>query len=39
MEGFASASASFLHMGYYPIKLNADAQKQSTIIFPWKIKM
>jgi hypothetical protein len=33
MEGFASALD--LNMGYYHIKLDADAQKLCTIVFPW----
>jgi hypothetical protein len=35
MEGFAFASALDLNMGYYHIKLDADAQKLCTIVFPW----
>jgi hypothetical protein len=35
MEGFAFASALDLNMGYYHIKLDADAQKLYTIVFPW----
>jgi hypothetical protein len=35
MEGFIFASALDLNMGYYHIKLNADAQKLCTILFPW----
>jgi hypothetical protein len=35
MEGFAFASALDLNMGYYHIKLDADAQKLFTIVFPW----
>jgi dihydroorotate dehydrogenase len=35
MEGFTFASASDLNMGYYHIKLDADAQKLCTIVFPW----
>jgi dihydroorotate dehydrogenase len=35
MEGFTFASALDLNMGYYHIKLDADAQKLCTIIFPW----
>jgi hypothetical protein len=35
MEGFTFASALDLNMGYYHIKLDADAQKLSTIVFPW----
>jgi hypothetical protein len=37
MEGFAFASALDLNMGYYHIKLDADAQKLCTILFPWFI--
>jgi hypothetical protein len=39
MEGFTFASALYLNMGYYNIKLDADAQKLCTIVFPWKWKM
>ena len=35
MEGFTYATALDLNMGYYHIKLDADAQKLCTIIFPW----
>jgi hypothetical protein len=35
MEGFTFASALDLNMGYYHIKLDADAQKVCTIVFPW----
>jgi dihydroorotate dehydrogenase len=39
MEGFTSASALDLNMGYYHIKIDhdadADAQKLCTIVFPW----
>jgi hypothetical protein len=34
MEGFTFASALDLNMGYYHIKLDADAQKLCTIVFP-----
>jgi hypothetical protein len=34
MEGFTFDSALNLNMGYFPIKLNADAQKLCTIVFP-----
>jgi hypothetical protein len=34
MEGFIFASALDLNMGYYHIKLDADAQKLCTIVFP-----
>ena len=35
MEGFTFATALDLNMGYYHIKLDADAQKLCTIVFPW----
>jgi Reverse transcriptase (RNA-dependent DNA polymerase) len=35
MEGSTYATALDLNMGYYDIKLDADAQKLCTIIFPW----
>jgi hypothetical protein len=35
MEGFIFASALDLNMGYYYIKIDADAQKLCTIVFPW----
>ncbi len=35
MEGFTYATALDLNMGYYHIKLDDDAQKLCTIIFPW----
>jgi hypothetical protein len=35
MEGFSFASELDLNMGYYYIKLDADAQKLCTIVFPW----
>jgi len=35
MEGFTYASAIDLNMGYYHIRLDPDAQKICTIIFPW----
>jgi hypothetical protein len=38
MEGFIFVSALDLNMGcmgYYHIKLDADAQKLCTIVFPW----
>jgi hypothetical protein len=34
MEGFTFASALNLNMGYYQIKLDADAQKLFTIVMP-----
>jgi dihydroorotate dehydrogenase len=37
MEGFTFASALDLNMGYYHIKLDVDAQKLCTIVFPWII--
>jgi hypothetical protein len=37
MEGFTFASALYLNMGYYHIKLDADAQKLCTIVFPWNM--
>jgi hypothetical protein len=33
MEGFTFGSESDLNMGYYHIKLDADAQKLCTIVF------
>jgi hypothetical protein len=36
MEGFNFASELDLNMGYYHIKLDADAQKLCTIVFPWQ---
>jgi hypothetical protein len=35
MEGFTFASALDLNMGYYHIKLDADAEKLCTIVLPW----
>jgi hypothetical protein len=35
MEGFTFASLLELNMGYHHIKLDANAQKLCTIIFPW----
>jgi hypothetical protein len=35
MEGYTFASALDLNIGYYHIKLDAHAQKQRTIVFPW----
>jgi hypothetical protein len=35
IEGFTFASSLDLNMGYYHIKLDADAQKLCTIVFPW----
>jgi hypothetical protein len=37
IEGFIFASASDLNMGYYHIKLDADAQNLCTIVFPWNM--
>jgi hypothetical protein len=37
MEGFTFASALDLNMGYYHIKLDADAQKLCNIVFLWHI--
>jgi hypothetical protein len=36
MEGFTFASTLDLNMGYYHIKLDVDAQKLCTIVFPWR---
>jgi hypothetical protein len=38
MEGFTFALALDLNMGYYHIKLDADAQKLCTIVFPWHME-
>jgi hypothetical protein len=38
MEGFTIASALDLSTGYYHIKLDADAQKLYTIVFPWHME-
>ena len=35
MEGFAYATALYLNMGYYTIRLDPDAQKICTIVLPW----
>jgi hypothetical protein len=35
MEGFTLAITLDLNMAYYHIKLDADAQRLCTIIFPW----
>src|SRR6056300_232126 len=35
MEGFTYATQLDLNMGYYTIRLDGDAQKICTIIFPW----
>jgi hypothetical protein len=35
LEGFTFATALDLNIGYYTIRLDPDASKISTIIFPW----
>jgi hypothetical protein len=35
LEGFSFATALDLNMGYYTIRLDPDASKKFTIIFPW----
>jgi hypothetical protein len=35
LEGFSFATAIDLNMGYYTIRLDPDASKICTIIFPW----
>ena len=35
LEGFTFAIALDLNMGYYTIRLDTDASKNCTIIFPW----
>jgi hypothetical protein len=35
IEGFSFAAALDLNMGYYTIRLDPDASKICTIIFPW----
>jgi hypothetical protein len=35
IKGFTFAMALDLNMGYYHIKLDANAQRLCTIIFPW----
>jgi hypothetical protein len=35
IEGFSYATALDLNMGYHTIRLNSDASKTCTIIFPW----
>jgi hypothetical protein len=35
IEGFSFATALDLNMGYYTIRLDSDASKICTIIFPW----
>jgi hypothetical protein len=37
VKAFTFASALDLNMGYYHIKLDADAQKLCTILFPWQM--
>jgi hypothetical protein len=37
MEGFTFASVLDLNMGYYHIKLDADAKNLCTIVCPWQI--
>jgi hypothetical protein len=36
LEGFTFATALDLNMGYYTIRLDPDASKICTIIFPWR---
>ena len=35
MEGFTYATSLYLNMGYYTIRLDPDAQKICTMVFPW----
>jgi hypothetical protein len=35
IEGFSYATALDLNMGYYTIRLDSDASKICTVIFPW----
>jgi len=35
IEGFSFATALDLNMGYYTLRLDPDASKMCTIIFPW----
>jgi hypothetical protein len=35
LEGFSFATALDLNMGYYIVRLDQDASKICTIIFPW----
>ena len=35
LEGFTYATALDLNMGYYTIRLDPDASRICTIIFPW----
>jgi hypothetical protein len=37
MEGFSLASALDMKMGYYHIKIDVEAQKLYTILFPWNM--
>jgi hypothetical protein len=37
MGGFTFASSLELNMGYYHIKLDADAQNLCTIVFQWQM--
>jgi hypothetical protein len=37
IDVFTFASALYLNMGYYHIKLDADDQKIRTIVFPWQM--
>jgi dihydroorotate dehydrogenase len=36
IEGFTFASSLDLNLGYYHIKLDADAQKLCTVVFLWR---
>ncbi len=36
IEGFSYATALYLNMGYYTIRLDPDASKICTIFFPWE---
>jgi hypothetical protein len=36
LEGFSFATALDLNMGYYTIRLDPDASRICTIIFPWE---
>jgi hypothetical protein len=38
MEGFTFATALDFNMSYYHIKIDADAQKLSTIVFSWRMR-
>jgi hypothetical protein len=37
MEGFTFASAMDLNISYHHMKLDDDAQKLCTIVFPWNM--